>query len=86
MKLSLGEIADRFNLSLSGDPAVEISNLASIDQAVHGDLVFLFNSSHRKHLSDTKASAVVMRETDCAGCRIPYLISERPRVTLANVA
>ena len=86
MKLSLGEIADRFNLSLSGDPAVEISNLASIDQAAHGDLVFLFNSSHRKHLSDTKASAVVMREIDCAGCRIPYLISERPRLTWANVA
>ena len=86
MKLSLGEIADRFDLSLNGDPSVEISNLASIDQATDGDLVFLFSSSHRKHLCDTKASAVVMREIDCEGCRIPYLISERPRLTWANIA
>ena len=86
MKLSLGEIADRFDLPLNGDRSIEITNIASIDQAGRGDLVFLFSSGHRQYLANTEASAVVIREMDSAGCPIPYLLSDRPRLTWANIA
>lgn len=86
MKLSLGEIADRFDLSLKGDGSVEIANIASIEDAGPGDLVFLFSSAHRRHLADSKASAVVIREDDSVDCDLPCLISDQPRLAWARIA
>ena len=86
MKLSLREISDRFDLSLHGDGSVEITNIASIENAEQGDLVFLFSSAHRQHLAVSRASAVVIRENDSADCELPCLISDRPRLAWARIA
>ena len=86
MKLSLREISDRFDLSLHGDGSVEITNIASIENAGQGDLVFLFSSAHRQHLAVSRASAVVIRENDSADCELPCLISDQPRLAWARIA
>ncbi len=86
MKLSLREISDRFDLSLHGDGSVEITNIASIENAGQGDLVFLFSSAHRQRLAFSRASAVVIREKDSADCELPCLISDQPRLAWARIA
>lgn len=86
MKLTLGEIASKLHLELKGDASVEISGIANLADATSGQLTFLFNSAYKKFLKSTAASAVVLNERDASGCDLPMLISERPRMTWAQVA
>lgn len=86
MKISLGEIASKLNLELSGDGSVEISGIANLADAQPGQLAFLFNAAYKRYLTETRASAVVLRRDDAADCRIPALISEQPRMTWAHIA
>ncbi len=86
MKISLGEIADRFDLEVIGDAATEICGIAGLADAVPGDLTFLFSTAHKKHLNTSRASAVVLRQSDLAGCELPALVSEQPRLAWANIA
>ncbi len=86
MKLTLGEIADQFALELIGDPSTEISGIASLVDAKHGELTFLFSSSYKNHLKGSLASAIVLRRSDSANCDIPVLISDQPRLAWAKIA
>ncbi|MDZ7683786.1 MAG: hypothetical protein U5O39_00835 [Gammaproteobacteria bacterium] len=47
MKLTLAEIADELGLEVQGDAAVEVSGIASLDDAAPGQLTFLFNSAYK---------------------------------------
>lgn len=86
MKLSLGEIATELDLELRGDASVEIFGIAGLLDARPGELAFLFSSSWRSYLKDTKASAVVLRDEDAQDCRVPALISAQPRLAWARIA
>ena len=86
MKLSLGEIADQFDLEVVGEASTEIRGIANIADAVPGDLTFLFSPSYKKHLETSRASAVVIRDSDITDCDIPALISAQPRLEWANIA
>ena len=86
MKLTLGEIANELHLELKGDASVEITGIANPSDATTGQLTFLFNSSYKKYLSTSNASAVVLTERDAEGCELPMLISAQPRMTWAHVA
>ena len=86
MKLSLAEIADRIGLQVIGDASTQIHGIASLVDAKPGELSFLFSASYKKHLISSKASAVVLRESDSADCNIPALISEQPRMAWAQIA
>ncbi len=86
MKLSLGEIARELDLELRGDSSVEISGIANLLDAGPGQLTFLFSSSWRPHLKDTRASAVVLRREDAEDCPIAALISAQPRMSWARIA
>ncbi len=86
MKLTLGEIADRFQLPVKGDPSIEIDGIANLLDAVPGQLAFLFSSSYKRHLPKTAASAVVLQEVDSLDCTIPCLITEQPRLCWARIA
>lgn len=86
MKLTLGDIARKLDLELRGDASVEITGIANLADAVPGQLTFLFNSAYKQYLADSNASAVVLNANDAYGCRIPMLISDRPRMAWAHVA
>ncbi len=86
MKISLGEISDRFGLQLIGDASIQISGLADLTDAQPGHLTFLFNSSYKKHLAKSAASAVVLHEADSVDCPLPVLLSDQPRLAWANIA
>lgn len=86
MKLTLGDIADKLNLELRGDATVEITGIANLADAAPGQLTFLFNSAYKKYLAGSSAAAVVLNARDADDCRLPMIISDRPRMTWAKVA
>lgn len=83
---SLGELAVRFGLELRGDPDLRISRVATLHQASAGSLSFLANPRYRKHLADTRASAVVLSAADAAECAVPALIASNPYLAYARIA
>jgi UDP-3-O-[3-hydroxymyristoyl] glucosamine N-acyltransferase len=57
---SLGELAQMVKGELSGDPQIQISGAAKIEDAVHGQITFLANPRYKHYLSQTGASAVLL--------------------------
>ncbi|MDP8986705.1 MAG: UDP-3-O-(3-hydroxymyristoyl)glucosamine N-acyltransferase [Pseudomonadota bacterium] len=83
---SLGELAVRFGLELRGDPAVRVSHVATLAQAREGSLSFLANSRYRKHLSNTRASAVVVTPNEVDACPAAALVDANPYLAYARIA
>lgn len=86
MVLTLGEISEKLNLELVGDPSISISGLAGLNDAGPDHLSFLFNSKYKSHLRVSKAGAIVLRKADLKDCEVSALISENPRLDWANIA
>jgi UDP-3-O-[3-hydroxymyristoyl] glucosamine N-acyltransferase len=61
MNLKIREIASLIDGKISGDEFLEISNVAKIEDAAHGDLTFLYLSSYEKFFPATKASAIIVK-------------------------
>ncbi len=83
---SLGEIAVRFGLVLRGDPDLRVSRVATLLGAGPGDLSFLANSRYRRHLEETRASAVVLSEEDAAACKVAAFVAANPYLAYARIA
>ncbi len=65
--MRLAEVAKITGARLEGDPDSEVRSLASIEDAGPADLTFLSNPKYRKHLSTTRACAVLIRSGEDAG-------------------
>jgi len=57
--ISLGELANRFDCELIGDPDVIIDGVGTLSNAGSNALSFLASPAYKKQLSSTKAAAVV---------------------------
>lgn len=60
VRKTLSELADLVGGRVVGDGGVEIFKVASIEEAVPGDITFLAHPRYRAHLSACKASAVIV--------------------------
>ena len=60
MKISLRAAADFVGGVVIGNPEIELSGLAKIEEAKEGDLTFLYLPAYQKFLDTTKASAVLI--------------------------
>lgn len=83
---SLGEIAQRFNLSLRGDADVSIDSVCTLKPGKQGSISFLAASSYRKQLSETQASAVILAESDLGDWGGNALLSGNPQADYARIA
>jgi len=86
MTYRLSQLAERFSLRFSGGADPEIRAVATLEGAQQGQLAFLANPLYRKHLADSRASAVVVAEADAAHCPMPCLIAKDPYVAFAKIA
>lgn len=86
MSVSLGELAAQFGCELIGDPAVEVSSVAALDNAQADSLTFLSNPSYAMQLPATRAAAVVLRPADAEHCAVAALLSDNPYATYARMA
>jgi UDP-3-O-[3-hydroxymyristoyl] glucosamine N-acyltransferase len=86
MGTTLGELAVRFGLELAGDPALEVSAVATLQAAGPGTVSFLANPRYRRYLAGTRATAVVLDPGAAADCPVAALVSPNPYAAFARVA
>ena len=84
----MGELAVRFGLELVGEPALRVSQVASLEQAGPGSLSFLANSKFRKFLTSTRATAVVVSPADVSAVPATSvaLVHPNPYASYARIA
>ncbi|MFA6987011.1 MAG: UDP-3-O-(3-hydroxymyristoyl)glucosamine N-acyltransferase [Arenimonas sp.] len=82
----LPELAERFGLELKGSATAPVFGVATLERAASGQVAFLANPSYRKHLPETRAGVVILREEDAASCPVPCLIARDPYVAFAKIA
>jgi len=86
MKVKLKLAADFVGGVVIGDPEIEISGIAKIEEAKEGDLTFLYLPLYEKFLSTTKASAVIIGpEFKKTRDDITYIEVKNPNVALQKI-
>ena len=83
MSIKLSELAEKTNCRLQGKDCL-IDNVADINHAGTGKLVFISSAKYRTALSSTKASAVIGREEWLEDCALPALLTDNPRLAFAK--
>jgi len=62
MNISAKKIAEHLNGTVIGDPLVEVSGVARIEQGKPGQICFLANPKYERYLYTTKASVVLISQ------------------------
>ncbi|MEM7037258.1 MAG: UDP-3-O-(3-hydroxymyristoyl)glucosamine N-acyltransferase [Bacteroidota bacterium] len=60
MKFKVGEIAQLIGAKVDGDPNVEITGLAKIEEGKPGTITFFANPKYESHIYTTSASAIIV--------------------------
>ena len=81
--MKLSEIAERLNCELDGDGSLEITGVASLDDAVSGELTFLSNPKYTNKLKATKASAIIVSK-GVPALHLTMLRSDNPYLAFAK--
>jgi UDP-3-O-[3-hydroxymyristoyl] glucosamine N-acyltransferase len=87
MALTLGALAEQIGGTLEhGDPGVEVSSVATLQQASTGDISFLANRGYRKFLASTRASAVILAPEHLPDCPVAAIVTDNPYAAYARAA
>jgi UDP-3-O-[3-hydroxymyristoyl] glucosamine N-acyltransferase len=81
--VKLQEIADRLACRLEGDGAIEITGVATLDDAEPGQLTFFANPKYIAELKRTRASAVIAGDT-ADGAHLAILRTRDPYLAFAR--
>ena len=82
--ISLGQIVERIGGELNGDPECIISGAAPLDEAVEGQICFADKKSLLKHLSVSKAAAVIVPK-GFTHPDVNLIQADNPRLAFAQV-
>jgi UDP-3-O-[3-hydroxymyristoyl] glucosamine N-acyltransferase len=84
--LKLSEIAQQLGCRLEGDGSADIQRVAGIEQANAGDLTFVANRKYWNQLATTRASAVIVHESEHLEPtpRFAVLRSQQPYLSFAQ--
>jgi UDP-3-O-[3-hydroxymyristoyl] glucosamine N-acyltransferase len=83
MAMRLAEVATHLDCELRGDGDVVIERVAPIETAGPGDLTFLANPRYARHLSSTRAAAVILA-SDAPETTLPSLRTAEPYLAFAR--
>ncbi|MFV1982508.1 MAG: UDP-3-O-(3-hydroxymyristoyl)glucosamine N-acyltransferase [Thiohalomonadales bacterium] len=86
MSASLLELSQLVGGEVIGDHSCVINSVAILATAVDGQISFLSNSKFKKKLSDTKASAVILKEADKESFSGNCIVVDDPHVAYAKIA
>ncbi len=84
--ISLAELAQQLDCDLQGDGECQISGVATLADAKTGQISFLANSHYRRYLSETSASAVILKVDDLTDCPVNALVAHNPYLVFARAA
>ena len=82
--MRLQEIAEKLGCTVEGDPQLEISGVAGIEDAEAGELTFLANRKYLPALATTRASAILIARDAAGPVRIAALRSANPYLDFAR--
>jgi UDP-3-O-[3-hydroxymyristoyl] glucosamine N-acyltransferase len=85
-QFTAGELADRFGLSLRGEPGTVVRGVATLANAAPDRLGFLANPRYRQQLAATRAGVVVMREDDAGAFTGTALLADDPYASFARIS
>lgn len=85
-KVTLADLAAITGGELHGDGDIVISSVAPMDSSGEGQITFLSNSKYRKHLSECKASAIMVKVSELELCNTNVLVVADPYLAYALVA
>lgn len=83
---SLDELVSRLGGRLIGDGTLRVRKVATLAHAGPDDLAFLANPKYRSQLAASRAGAVLLAESDAAGCPVPCIVSDNPYAYFARAA
>ena len=86
MQYTLIQLTTGLDVTIKGDPSCLIDGVSPIQQSRQGHISFLTNSLYKKHLTTTKASAVILAESDAHDCPTNVIISHNPYYTYSQIA
>ncbi len=84
--LSLQQIADQLGGLISGNPDTQISRVGSLALAQAGAIAFFNNAKYKTQLSNTAASAVIIRPEHADLTRLPKIIADNPYAYFAKLS
>ncbi len=83
---SLEELAEKLNLTFSGEPGRRIAGLSTLEAAGPDQLAFLANRKYLPKLAATRAGAVILHPDFVERCPVDCLVSEAPYVSYARAS
>lgn len=84
MTMSLSQLAEKIGADLKGDPEIQISGCAPIEQAQANHITFVANAKYQKFLKTTQAGAVIVEsKIDCPD-NVAQLVSDDPYFAFRN--
>lgn len=86
LQYKISDLAELIEADVHGDASIVIGGLAPITSAVAGQLTFLGGKPYRDYLPATKASAVILTESDVANCPCVALVVKNPELAFAKIA
>jgi UDP-3-O-[3-hydroxymyristoyl] glucosamine N-acyltransferase len=81
--MKLGEIAQRLECQLEGDPGIDITGIATLEAAREGEISFLTNIRYYAEAKSTRASALIVG-LECSGINKPLLKHHNPYLVFAK--
>jgi UDP-3-O-[3-hydroxymyristoyl] glucosamine N-acyltransferase len=66
-RIRLGDLAAELGCELHGDPDIEITGVAGVEQAGPGDVTFLANPKYGQRAKASRAAAILVREAIAGG-------------------
>jgi UDP-3-O-[3-hydroxymyristoyl] glucosamine N-acyltransferase len=83
-RLTLQEIVRRLGGEVAGDPAAEVTGVATLDEAGPGEITFLANPRYRARLAGTRAGAVILGARDRDATTIARIVADNPYAYFAR--
>lgn len=80
---TLGQLATLLGADVAGDPQIEITGLATIENAGPGEVTFLANLKYAPKIKSTRASAIIAAEP-VSGVPAATLVSKNPYYDFAR--
>lgn len=86
MRYTIKDLADAIGGIVDGDGSVEVDSINTPAEASAGQITFLSDARYKKELSNTIASAVILRQQDRDACPVTAIIVDNPYAAYARAA
>ncbi|MDG9875450.1 UDP-3-O-(3-hydroxymyristoyl)glucosamine N-acyltransferase [Pseudomonas juntendi] len=84
--MTLGQLAEALGATLKGPEALQITGLATLQEAGPGQLTFLANPQYRKYLDNCQAGAVLLKASDAESFAGNALVVADPYLAYARIS